>query len=39
MNITSESLFPGLTGYLKSLKNRFEIKINDTKDRIINNYS
>lgn len=38
MNITSASIFPGMEGYLKSLKNRFEILVNDTKDRIINNY-
>jgi len=38
MNITSASLFPGLEGYLKSLKNKFEISVNDTQDRLVDDY-
>jgi hypothetical protein len=35
MNISSASLFPGIEGYLKSLKNNFEIMIKDRGKSII----
>lgn len=35
MNISSSSLFSGMEGYIRSLKNRFEITMEDKGDRII----
>lgn len=35
MNITAESLFPGIEGYLKTLKNRFNMFIEDQGDRLV----
>ena len=36
MNITNQSLFPGLEGFTKSLQGRFDIKMKDSGQSVIN---
>lgn len=39
MNITYQSLFPGIEGFTKSLKDKFDIKMKDTGQSLFDNHS